>query len=34
MGTGSEIANNTADGILISNDIASLPTIIRIAKKQ
>ena len=33
MGTGSEIANNTADGILISNDIASLPTIIRIAKK-
>ena len=33
MGTGSEIANNTADGILISNDIASLPTIIRVAKK-
>ena len=33
MGTGSEIANSTADGILISNDISILPTIIRIAKK-
>ncbi len=33
MGTGSEIANNTADGILISNDIAMLPKIIKIAKK-
>ena len=33
MGTGSEIANNTADGILISNDIAMLPNIIRISKK-
>ncbi len=33
MGTGSEIANNTADGILISNDIGMLPKIIKIAKK-
>ena len=33
MGTGSEIANNTADGILISNDIAMLPNIIKVAKK-
>ena len=33
MGTGSEIANNTADGILISNDIGALPKIIKIAKK-
>ena len=33
MGTGSEIANNTADGILISNEIGMLPNIIRVAKK-
>lgn len=33
MGTGSEIANNTADGILISNDIGMLPKIIKISKK-
>lgn len=33
MGTGSEIANNTADGILISNDIGMLPKIVKIAKK-
>ena len=33
MGTGSEIANNTADGILVSNDIAMLPNIIKVAKK-
>ena len=33
MGTGSEIANNTADGILVSNDIAMLPSIIKVAKK-
>lgn len=33
MGIGSEIANNTADGILISNDIGMLPKIVKIAKK-
>lgn len=33
MGTGSEIANNTADGILISNEIGKLPNIIKVAKK-
>lgn len=34
MGEGTEIANNSADGILISNNIGSIPTIIRIAKKS
>jgi Cd2+/Zn2+-exporting ATPase len=34
MGEGTEIANNTADGILISNNIGSLPKIINTAKKS
>lgn len=33
IGEGTEIANNTADGILISNNIGSIPEIISIAKK-
>lgn len=33
MGEGSEIASSTADGILISNNIQTLPEIIKIAKK-
>ena len=34
IGEGTEIANNTADGILISNKIGSIPEIIKIAKKS
>ena len=34
IGEGTEIANNTADGILISNKIGSIPSIIKIAKKS
>lgn len=34
IGEGAEIANNTADGILISNKIGSIPSIIKIAKKS
>ena len=33
MGEGTEIANSVADGILISNNIAVLPQIIKIAQK-
>ena len=33
MGEAAEIANNTADGILISNRISSIPNIIKIARK-
>lgn len=33
MGAGTEIAGSTADGILISNNIGSLPTMIKTAKK-
>lgn len=33
IGEGTEIANNTADGILISNNIATIPEIIKIARK-
>jgi len=34
MGQGTEIANNSADGILISNNISLLPKIIKTAKKS
>ena len=34
MGNGAEIANNSADGILLSNNIATLPNIITIARKS
>lgn len=34
MGEGTEIASSTADGILISNNISSLPKIIKTAKKS
>lgn len=34
MGEGTEIASNTADGILLSNNIASLPEIIKISRKS
>lgn len=34
MGEGTEIASSTADGILISNNISSLPRIIQTAKKS
>ena len=33
MGEGTEIATTTADGILMSNNIAILPKIIKIARK-
>ena len=33
IGEGAEIANNTADGILISNNLETLPTSIKIARK-
>ena len=33
MGTGTEIANNTADGILISNNLNILPDVIKISRK-
>lgn len=33
MGTGTEIANNIADGILLSNDLSRLPSIIKTARK-
>ena len=32
MGEGTEIANNTSDGILLSNNIAAIPSIIKTAK--
>ena len=34
MGEAAEIASSTADGILISNNISSLPRIIQTAKKS
>lgn len=34
MGEGTEIASNTADSILISNQVASIPNIIKIAKSS
>ena len=34
MGEGTEIASNSADGILISNNIGMLPNIIKTAKKS
>lgn len=34
MGEGAEIANNTADGILISNNISTIPEIIKISRKS
>lgn len=34
MGEGTEIASNSADGILISNNISALPKIIKTAKKS
>lgn len=34
IGEGAEIANNTADGILISNNIETIPNIIKIARKS
>ncbi len=34
MGEGTEIASNTADGILLSNNILSLPEIIKISRKS
>lgn len=34
IGEGTEIANSTADGILISNNISSIPSIIKIARKS
>lgn len=34
MGEGTEIASNTADGILLSNNISSLPEIIKISRKS
>lgn len=33
MGEGTEIANNIADGILISNNISKIPSMIKIARK-
>lgn len=34
MGEGTEIASNTADGILLSNNISSLPGMIKISRKS
>ena len=34
MGEGTEIASSTADGILLSNNIATLPEIIKISRKS
>ena len=34
MGTGSEIANSSADGILLSNNIMKIPSIIKVAQKS
>ena len=34
MGEGTEIANSSADAILLSNDISKLPQIIKVAKKS
>jgi len=34
MGKGTEIANSSADGILLSNDISTLPRIIKVARKS
>ena len=34
MGEGTEIANNTSDGILLSNNLDSIPNVIKIAKSS